>query len=322
MPKVATVVLNWNAWDITFKSLESLRRLCYPNYEVILVDNGSTTKPESLEARFPDLHFIETGSNLGFTGGNNTGIKAALSRKADFVLILNNDVLVRDDNLLMALVSVAHENPAAGIIAPRVVQHSSQHDEIEGRYFGRAQQLMNWLLLPRTSEKISFNHSNGQQVESANATQVCGCAMLISRTLLETVGTFDERLFMYDDEYDLCLRAIEAGFQIIEVRSTSVTRLNVCSQADMPCYRTYLVGRNRFLLAKKQPQKLRRAFVIFIHLGSSLKLALILFQHKRWQELCSLFGGLRDGILSRWGITSQLRDLLHRKLSETVIAEC
>ena len=156
-------------------------------------------------------------------------------------------------------------------------------------------------------------HTQSLDNDVAAVTQVCGCAMLISRTFLERVGFFDERLFMYDDEYDLCLRGMDAGFQIQQVNSTSVSRLNVCSQHDMPSYRTYLYGRNRFLLAKKRTRSLHSAVFLCLHLISSSKLAITLLRYGSWHELTSLVSGVRDGILSRWGMTPFLCTLLKKQ---------
>ena len=325
-PQVAIVVLNWNAWDITQKALESLKCLRYPNYEIILVDNGSSSKPDGFEKSFPNLLFVQTGSNLGYTGGNNAGIKIALARNADFVLILNNDVLVDDPNLLVKLVTVCRHSQAVGIVAPHVIQYTQNGVEIRQKYFGRLQALLTVLVLRahslslqegswrKTDEEITpssrIESYRNLDNEFESVAQVCGCAMLVSRSFFERIGYFDERLFMYDDEYDLCLRGVDAGFLVLQATSVSVTRLNVCKQEAMPSYRTYLLGRNRFLLAKKRSRRLHAPVFIGLHLISSLKLAVTLVRHRRWAELASLLYGLRDGLLGRWGITPRLRTLL------------
>jgi len=329
MPQVAVIVLNWNAWTVTEKALDSINCLRYPNYEVILVDNGSSCpQPAGFKYKFPNLIFIQTGANLGYTGGNNAGIKIALQRHASYVLILNNDVLVRDPDLLSKLVSASHKTPSAGIFAPQVVQYNRDGMKIRDRYDGRAQTLLSLLKGTNKSSNVSSHEDTRENVMSvtdrsqhtqcldndvAAVTQVCGCAMLISRTFLERVGIFDERLFMYDDEYDLCLRGMDAGFQIQQVNSTSVSRLNVCSQHDMPSYRTYLYGRNRFLLAKKRTRSLHSAVFLCLHLISSSKLAITLLRYGSWHELTSLVSGVRDGILSRWGMTPFLCTLLKQQ---------
>src|SRR5262245_33844723 len=86
MPQVAVIVLNWNAWALTEKALDSISRLRYPNHEIILVDNGSSSPPPSeFKKTFPNIIFIQTGANLGYTGGNNAGIRVALQRHANYV---------------------------------------------------------------------------------------------------------------------------------------------------------------------------------------------------------------------------------------------
>lgn len=329
MPQVAVIVLNWNAWAVTEKALDSINCLRYPNYEVILVDNGSSCpQPADFKYKFPNLIFVQTGANLGYTGGNNAGIKVALQRHASYVLILNNDVLVRDPDLLSKLVSASHNTPSVGILAPQVVQYNRDGMKIRDRYHGRSQTLLSLLKGTNRSSNVSPHegtHQNFMSVSDrsqhtqclnndvATVTQVCGCAMLISRAFFERVGFFDERLFMYDDEYDLCLRGMDVGFQIQQVNSTSVSRLNVCSQYDMPSYRTYLYGRNRFLLAKKRTRSLHSAVFLCLHLVSSSKLAITLLRYGSWHELTSLISGVRDGILCRWGMTPLLCTLLKQQ---------
>jgi GT2 family glycosyltransferase len=327
MPQVAVIVLNWNSWAVTEEALKSINCLRYPNREVILVDNGSSCpQPAGFKQKFPNLIFVQTGANLGYTGGNNAGIRVALQRHANYVLILNNDVLIRDPDLLSKLISASRDAPAAGIFAPQVVQYNRDGMKIRDRYHGRAQTLLSLLKGSNGSSNFGLRddkHSNFLALSNrpqhtqwlnndvASVTQVCGCAMLITRAFFDRVGFFDERLFMYDDEYDLCLRGIDAGFLILQVNSTSVSRLNVCSQSHMPSYRTYLFGRNRLLLAKKRPRSLHTTIFICLHLVSSSKLAITLLRYGRWHELISLISGVRDGILCRWGITQLLRTLLN-----------
>lgn len=315
-PKVDIVLLNWNAWHVTERSLGMLSRLQYPNYEVILVDNASTeTKPEGFGRTVSDLIFVQTGANLGYTGGNNAGIRIALQRNADFILVLNNDVLVEDPSLLTKLVSLCRDMPWAGIVAPRILQYNFEGDQIKESYYGRAQALLSCLIgdqtLNRSTSPSRLQHPTQSDTEIEHVTQVCGCAMLIPRHVLERVGCFDERLFMYDDEYDLCLRVRDAGFQVTLLNNTSVSRLNVCSQSNMPAYRTYLLGRNRFLVASKMKHPFRFVVLISFHIISSIKLAGLLLRHRRWRQLRSLLVGFRDGLFFRWGITPQLRILLH-----------
>ena len=78
-PKVTIIILNWNGKEDTIECLESLKHITYPNYEILLVDNGSTDgSVECLRERYPGMEIIENGENLGFGEGNNVG--------ADYIL--------------------------------------------------------------------------------------------------------------------------------------------------------------------------------------------------------------------------------------------
>src|SRR5438105_1822940 len=86
VPSVAIIVLNWNGRDDTIACVESIQAVDYPNFSLIVVDNGSADDSvPALRQRFPALHIIETGRNLGFAEGNNVGIRVALGHGADYV---------------------------------------------------------------------------------------------------------------------------------------------------------------------------------------------------------------------------------------------
>ncbi len=115
MSRLVAVVLNWNGGEVTLDALDSLRGV-----ETICVDNGSTDGSDRLvEERHPEVELIRTGRNLGFSGGNNVGIRRALERGADWVLLLNNDA-VAGPGLPAALDAAASARPDAGVLACKV----------------------------------------------------------------------------------------------------------------------------------------------------------------------------------------------------------
>ena len=99
-PRVSVTILNLNSFEVTLDCLRSLRQIDYPNYEVVLVDNGSTDgSADRLAAAAPEVRLLRSESNLGFAGGCNIGIRDAMARGTDYVLLLNNDTLVAPDFL-------------------------------------------------------------------------------------------------------------------------------------------------------------------------------------------------------------------------------
>src|SRR3990172_7762179 len=115
-PFVYIVVVNWNGWQHTVRCLDSLRRLDYPNYRVIVVDNGSTDgSRERIRAAHPDTELVEAEKNFGFGGGANIGIRAALDSGTDYVWVLNNDIVV-EPHTLDELISVAGSRSGVGVV--------------------------------------------------------------------------------------------------------------------------------------------------------------------------------------------------------------
>src|SRR5262245_35539834 len=99
-PTVSIIVLNYNGREDTLACLRSLEHLTYPNVSVVVVDNASSDgSVDAIRAAHPQMTLIETGANLGFTGGNNIGIQHALDHGADYVMLLNNDTIAAPDML-------------------------------------------------------------------------------------------------------------------------------------------------------------------------------------------------------------------------------
>jgi hypothetical protein len=201
--KLLAVVLNWNGGEETLAALESLRGV-----ETICVDNGSTDGSDRLvEERHPEVELLRTGANLGFSGGNNVGIRRALERGADWVLLLNNDA-VADQGLPAALAAAAAARPDAGVLAckvyfaepPDVLMFAGGSVRLKLGYWGR---------------QDGFGERDGGQFDrSRDVARATGAAMAVARPALERAGLLDETLFAYVEDADWCLRIARAGFAV------------------------------------------------------------------------------------------------------------
>ncbi|MEJ2557919.1 MAG: glycosyltransferase family 2 protein [Anaerolineae bacterium] len=218
-PRAAVIVLNWNGGRDTLDCLASLRRLDYPCCEVVVVDNGSTDgSTQAIRESFPEVWVIETGANLGFTGGNNVGIRHALDREADYVLLLNHDTEVASDSLTQ-LVRAAE----AAIDPQRGQAQMVGIDEPDSGRYGS------------TPREVDF---------------VSGCALLVRSSVLEQVGLLDERFFAYYEEVEWCIRARRAGYHILSVPEAKVWhKISPGRRAASPVVHYYMT-RNRLLLLK------------------------------------------------------------------------
>ena len=243
-PRVVIIVLNWNGMGVTLDCLVSVKGLDYPNYEVVVVDNGSTDgSVEKVRMQFPGALLIENGQNLGFTGGNNVGLRYALSRGADYALLLNNDTEVAPD-LLSHLVGAAEDNRAVGIAGPTIYYHQ------QGDRIWTSGGAIDW----RRGETSMLGQNEVDSGQFGSAPRgvdfVTGCALLVSRTVMEQVGLLDERFFAYYEEAEWCVRAGRVGLKVVHVPAAKVWHKIPMDARDSSPFVHYYMTRNRLLFLK------------------------------------------------------------------------
>ena len=242
--KVTVVVLNWNKPDDTIECLESCRKIDYPNYETLLVDNQSSDDSVArVKKSFPDQEIVENPENLGYAGGNNAGIRVALARGADYVFLLNNDVTV-DPNVLTELVRTFEKNPTAGIVAPQVLYYD---DPATINSLGTS---MDWL---RMRPKLGYY----QQKDSLSYPEVMpqeillGAALMLSRRMLQTVGLIDEEFFIFHEEADWCFRSRKADFENLTASKAVIYHKESKTMREFSTLTHYYSTRNFLYFTKK-----------------------------------------------------------------------
>jgi GT2 family glycosyltransferase len=202
---VFAVVLSWNRKADTLECLRSLSRVPDAGFRVILVDNGSGDgTADAVRREFPGVELIETGENLGYTGGNNAGIRRALDLGADYVLILNNDTVV-DPGFLKELLAVASRSERIGFVSPKVYFM----DPPDRVWFAGAR-YRTWCGYGKMTGYRQKDHGRFDRVRETD--RPCGCAMLVSRAVCLEAGLLDPALFLYVDEVEWALRARRHGF--------------------------------------------------------------------------------------------------------------
>ena len=202
--KVNVVILNYNGKDVLKRCLSSVFRLDYPDFEVVVVDNNS--KDGSLEEAKNDFSrttFIKNEENVGFSAGNNVGIKYSLEKQAKYILLLNNDTEV-DRKLLSKLVGIMEAEKQIGIISPVI----TEGDE-DGIWFSGGR--IDWMKMKAVHDEIP-KESAGKDFFGTGF--VSGCAMLVRRDVFQKAGLLDEDFFLYWEDVDFSLRAKRAGFDL------------------------------------------------------------------------------------------------------------
>ncbi|GFE61331.1 glycosyltransferase family 2 protein [Geobacter sp. AOG2] len=205
MPLVYIIIVNWNGLADTVECLESLRSIDYSNYRVVVVDNASSDNTvEVIKLKYPDVFLIINSENLGFARANNRAISFALSHKADFIFLLNNDTIVKPD--IVSRLLQAHSvltNP--GLLGCKIYYY----DEPETiQYCGG--------ILEYFPELKGYHGEEGciddGGYDDITVTDfVTGCAMFGSRQLWENIEGFDENFFMYWEDSELSLRVRNMG---------------------------------------------------------------------------------------------------------------
>jgi len=201
------VVLNWCDAPSTRACLDSLEASSYPELSLLLVDNGSPDgSGEELRGLFPHIGYLQTGENLGYSGGNNRGIRRALEEGADFVFVLNPDTLVEPDAIDL-LVETARREDRVGAVAPTVLR---MDDPEQIWYAGGA-------FDPVRALGVHWD-GNGRDPRARGvreATFFSGCAVLLGAPVLREVGVFEESYFMYVEDAELSVRMTRAGWRIL-----------------------------------------------------------------------------------------------------------
>jgi GT2 family glycosyltransferase len=204
-PAVWIVPVNYNGLEDTRKCLRSLAKLSYP-VSVVVVDNASAVDPVPLlSSEFPAVHFIRNPVNGGWSGGNNSGIRYALARGADQVILLNNDTTVRADLVERLLAAARHSE--YGVLGP-VIRYMDEPDVVmtDGVGFNR----------PGTTGLFCHIPVPEQQSDPPAVTEVDivnGCCMMVRADVFRKVGLIEDRFFLIHEETDFCLRVQQAGFK-------------------------------------------------------------------------------------------------------------
>jgi len=286
-PLVVAITLNWNRREDTLECVESLCRLTYPNVRLLVVDNGSTDgSPGAIAKHFPQVEQIVNPANLGFARGFNVGLRRALEVNAEFAFILNNDTYVAPD-MLGALVK-ASEPTDVGIAAP-AIYYASDPKRIWSTGGGH-----NPLTLEMTGD-------HGRREPIFDVTErdfVVGCGMLIKRAVLERVGLFDERFFMYYEDSDYCLRARRHSFRLVCVPQARMWHKVASSSngSDSPAER-YLMAKSSAIFFRKHVRGWRWLIIGLYRFGSAIKTTFRLSIHRRFVAARAYWRGLRDGLM-------------------------
>lgn len=294
LPLVSIITLNYNNTAVTVELLRSIRQHCqYPAVELIVVDNGSREDPSPACIKaYPDVKMVLTGANLGFSAGNNAGMKAATG---DFFFIVNNDTEFTP-GLLQGLVDSFRVWPDAGLVSPKF-QYFFHKGIIEYAGFNKVN-----VLTGRNTSIGKGEEDRGQYDEARETPYAHGGGMMTSRKVVQQVGMMPEQFFLYYEELDWSEQMRRAGFRVIYQPASMIYHKESMTTGKESTLKTFYQTRNRILFMRRNVNACQfLVFILFFILFTIPKNTIMYFakgkmQHLKWfwkGVLWHLFPGIK-----------------------------
>ena len=305
-PKVSIVILNWNGLNDTAECLESLKKITYPNYNIIVVDNGSIgNDAEELKTRFSDyIDLIKNDRNSGFAGGTNVGINYALGKlQPDYILSLNNDTAV-EPQFLDRLVEAMERDHSIGISCPKICFYD---------FPNHIQTMGNILNIKRGQETpIGTGEDDQGQYDNLHDIDFIGPCFLIRTDVIQNVGLFDEDFFCYWEDVDYCFRIRKAGYRIVCTSKAKIwhkkfMKRKLLDKSSEDKSKTtpahYYWTRNTFKFMRKHATRRQQIEFSLFFFGYHFWLlaAGSLLIHRDRRRFLSLCYGVKDGLVGKNG---------------------
>jgi len=259
MTKIGIIVLNYNTGRVIGDCLSSIEKLKKNKFKVFtyFVDNNSQEKSyKKVLKSVSNLKVIENRKNLGFSGGNNVGIKKALEDGCDWVFILNPDTIA-DRMLLIEFSKIVTRNPQVGIIGPKIYFEKGfefYKDRYEKEQLGKviwyAGGKVDW-------DNILASHIGVDEVDSGQYDKIrevdfiSGAAMFIKSKVFKDIGFFNEDYFLYLEDLEFCQRVKNAGYKILFAPGANVWHKNASATKIGSNLQDYFITRNRLLFGMK-----------------------------------------------------------------------
>ena len=300
--KVAIVLVNWNSFELTKDSLESLRLTKFNDYDCIVVDNGSVDgSGDLIEKQFPNCIVLKSSTNKGFTGGNNLGIVYALQNDYEYIMMLNNDVFVEPD-FLEPLIARLDQDSLIGAVQPLIYFH---HDR---NLIWNAGSTYNAFL--GICSTPDYNKKDPQRLfrnKEKEIDWITGCAFMMRASTLKEIGLLKEGFFIYYEDVDLSFRIKAAGYELAYVPSSVIYHIAGISHKTKEKGKEgfvspkvhFLYARNRIWCLKEHTPVWAIPTVTLFNAFYFFSIGFYFIFRARWQKLKEWKEGIKEGLLYR-----------------------
>ena len=257
--KIAVIILNWNGKKDTLECLKTATNSSdrLHRVELIVVDNNSADDSvSSIRQRFPRVILLENSQNLGFSGGNNVGIKYALEHNFDYIILLNNDTTVTPETFTTLVTQARKHN--FDIASPKIYfypgcefHHDSYTKAEIGKVIWYAGGRIDWPnVIPRHIGVDEVDH--GQYNLACETEFATGCCLLIDPKVFKSIGFLDDSYIAYFEDNDFCQRALKVGYKVGYLPQAHMWHKNASSSGGSGSKKqTTLVDSSRFRFAMR-----------------------------------------------------------------------
>jgi len=284
-PLVSIITLNWNTTTITCEFLTSVKEQnTYENIEIIVVDNASNIDPsDSFISVYPAVKIIRNANNLGFSAGNNVGIKAA---SGDFLFLVNNDTEFTP-GLIESLLDVFQKKADAGIACPKFHCYFSK-----GTIEYAGYKPVN--IFTGRNGMIGSGEVDKGQYDVLNKTNYAhGGAMMVTKKAVETVGLMPEQFFLYYEELDWSVRFKKKGYAIYFQPGGLIYHKESMTTGKSSPMKTFYLTRNRILFMRRNmPFASLGVFFFYFILFTIPKNSLLFLLKRQTGHLKSFWKGI------------------------------
>ena len=290
LPKVYIVIVNYNATEDTVECVNYLEKLEYKKYYILVVDNGSN--PPLLKSS--KALVMRNEVNLGYAGGANLGIKFALGNGADYVLLLNNDTIIKDTTILNKMLEPFSNNPSIGMVGPKILYY--KNPEIIWSGGGKVSKYR--------AVGIHLNENRSKTAEDIKEVKevdfLTGCCWLVKKEVFKKLDYLDEKYFMYYEDMDFCKRVVDNGYKIVYTPFAEI--YHKVESSNMGGFLLgYYATRNRMLFVKKYYKYLQKILFYLFFIPTRIAKILFFLITFRIKSANGIIVGFKDGVLKKTG---------------------
>ncbi|MDD2861728.1 MAG: glycosyltransferase family 2 protein [Acidiphilium sp.] len=296
-PKVYIVILNWNNFEDTERCLRSLHDQKYNNYKIVVIDNGSAddsaSKIKDICESTDAIDLIKLPENIGYTGGNNVGIKYSLEQGAEYVWLFNNDA-VAEPNMLKYLIESFKDDSRLGVVSPIVKDIGTNNVQFALGVFD--------LNTPTYTPVYSEDLADKYIINGETNIAIVGTAMLVKRSVFDQIGVLDDEIFAYWEDIEFSIRSVSAKFVNKVINTTSLLhppKKTIDSPETVKPHYYYFMARNELIMWRKHCSQM--AYIRSIYWAFHRQIKQIDRMPNYRAGKIAIFDGLWDGIIGRGG---------------------